>query len=137
MVDFFIPTQTRNPSNSATRHSRIASILHSKENRAQRDMARAFTVAALRKSDTRTADLLPAVVTLTRWSSGRLDAHDGLPAALKRVVDGIALALGIDDGGPLVAWQYAQKKVSPKVFGVWVQIERAQVDGKAKGGRLE
>ncbi len=54
---------------------------------------------------------LPAAVTLTRVSPATLDAHDGLPAALKHVVDGLAEWLGCDDGDTsAVTWTYAQRR---------------------------
>jgi len=68
----------------------------------------------------------PMVVTLTRIAPRRLDAHDGLPASLKAVVDGIADALGIDDGSASVAWVYAQRKGAAKEYAVEVTIEQAR-----------
>jgi hypothetical protein len=70
--------------------------------------------------------LLPCRVTLRRLSSHwrGLDAHDGLPGALKNVVDGIADALGVDDGGPFVTWAYENKRCARGHFGVEIEIER-------------
>ncbi len=48
-------------------------------------------------------------VTMTRVSAGTMD-DDGLRAALKGIRDGIAIRLGVNDGGPLVRWEYAQEK---------------------------
>jgi len=47
-------------------------------------------------------------VRLTRIAPRQLDS-DGVPAALKAVRDGLADALRIDDGSPLVLWTYAQE----------------------------
>lgn len=64
----------------------------------------------------------PAIVTMTRHSAGHLDT-DNLAGAFKAVRDGIALALGIDDGGTLVEWRYDEAKVKRRDFGVSVKIE--------------
>jgi hypothetical protein len=50
---------------------------------------------------------LPAVVRLTRLSSGRLD-DDNLRGALKAVRDGIADAFGVADNDPRLTWEYEQ-----------------------------
>lgn len=63
------------------------------------------------------------VVTLTRISPGVLDSHDNLAGSLKNVVDGIADALQVNDGGYRVQWRYAQEKCKRGDFGVRVQIE--------------
>lgn len=65
-------------------------------------------------------NLGPAVVVrMTRFSRGTLD-DDGLRSALKSVRDGIASWLRIDDGSPLVAWDYHQEKGEPRIeVGVW------------------
>lgn len=53
----------------------------------------------------------PFVVTLTRIGKRNLDAHDNLRDACKFVVDGIAKALGVDDGDTsAVRWEYAQER---------------------------
>ena len=55
--------------------------------------------------------LWPVTVSLTRLSPSKgLDAHDGLPASQKFIVDGIAEALGVDDADPRVTWTYAQER---------------------------
>lgn len=54
-------------------------------------------------------------VVLTRHSRGKLDAHDGLPAALKHVVDGVADALAIEDNDSRIEWRYAQAPGGPSV----------------------
>ncbi len=61
--------------------------------------------------------VLPCIITLTRYSMGQLDAHDGLPNAFKAVVDGIADAMGIRDNNPGVQWKYEQAKAPARCFG--------------------
>lgn len=121
---FSILVHTKNPMNQSFGNSRIAAILQRKQDGEERDCARAETLAALRRDGIHAADLIPAVVTLTRVSAGTLDAHDGLRVALKRVVDGIALALGVDDGGRFVEWRYGQRKGPVRHHAVEVHIVR-------------
>jgi hypothetical protein len=49
------------------------------------------------------------MVTLTRHAPRKLDT-DNLAGALKAARDGIAAALGVDDGDPRIEWRYAQAK---------------------------
>lgn len=67
---------------------------------------------------------LPCIVTITRVSPRLLDSHDNLRSALKATVDGIAVALNIDDRDPRVEWRYAQAKGKPAAVVVEFQ-ERA------------
>lgn len=119
MIKFTVPLKTKNPLNGAQGRSRGA----------------VFAKAARRKkerADSKTAALVacgigwlpPAspVVGLTRLSPGKLDG-DGLQAALKSVRDGIADALGVNDGSDAVKWVYEQRKCKRGQFGVEVSIE--------------
>jgi hypothetical protein len=60
---------------------------------------------------TLSADVLAfgGTVTLTRCAPRKLDS-DNLASALKACRDGIASALGVDDGDPRIEWRYAQAK---------------------------
>jgi hypothetical protein len=98
-----------------------------KKNREQRRRAQLHTLGALGKARVDRRELIPAIVTISRLSAGQLD-DDNLAASIKHVRDGIADALGIDDGGPFVQWRYAQIKVAPKVYAVRVQIEKIATD---------
>ncbi len=60
------------------------------------------------------------VVTITRLGPRRLDT-DNLSSAGKGCRDGIADALGVDDGDDFVEWRYAQECPSP--YGVRVRVE--------------
>ena len=52
----------------------------------------------------------PWVVTLTRHGPRKLD-DDNLSAAFKRIRDGVADALGVDDGNRRrVRWEYKQRR---------------------------
>lgn len=72
----------------------------------------------------------PVVVEVTRVApSDGLDPHDGLPASMKPVVDGIADALGLaSDRDPRVAWRYAQRR-GP--WGIEIRIRDAEQKGAA------
>ena len=67
---------------------------------------KAATAAALRG---REPPALPALVTITRVSPGRLD-DDGATASAKHVRDAVAEWLGCDDGDPRVTWAVVQAK---------------------------
>ena len=52
---------------------------------------------------------MPLTVTLTRIAPGKLD-DDNLQSALKAVRDGVADAIGVDDGDSRYEWKYAQER---------------------------
>lgn len=62
---------------------------------------------------------LPATITIERVGKRKLDS-DNLAISAKAVRDGIADALGIDDGDPRLDWQYRQSV--GKAYTVWVTI---------------
>ena len=64
----------------------------------------------------------PLAVKLTRVAPRALD-DDNLRGALKAVRDGVADALGVDDGHASIMWQYAQEKGPPKTYAVVVEVE--------------
>jgi hypothetical protein len=61
-------------------------------------------------------------VTLTRIAPRPLDT-DNLARSFKAVRDGIADALGIDDGSKRLTWNYAQEKGPPKKYAVRIEIQ--------------
>ena len=66
------------------------------------------------------------VVTITRLGKRKLD-DDNLASSAKHVRDGIADALGIDDGDERLRWRYRQE--TPKPYGVRVEMVGGD-DGK-------
>jgi hypothetical protein len=75
---------------------------------------------------------LPVLVTLTRRGVQLMDAHDGLRASLKHVVDGVADAFRIKDNDSRIAWAFTQEKVKRQSeCGVRITIAA----GGAKGRR--
>lgn len=65
---------------------------------------------------------LGGTVTLTRCAPRKLDT-DNLAGALKACRDGIAAALGVDDGDPRVAWVYRQEPCKAGEQHVAVTVE--------------
>ena len=61
-------------------------------------------------------------ITITRIGAKYLDP-DNLANSSKHVQDGIADALGIDDGSERITWFYAQVKGRPKEYSVMVEIK--------------
>jgi hypothetical protein len=59
-------------------------------------------------------------IAFMRWGPRALD-DDNLRASLKAIRDGVADALGIDDGDPRITWEYAQER--RKAYGVRIRIE--------------
>ena len=70
----------------------------------------------------RALGLVSLVVTITRIGPRALDS-DNLAASGKHVRDGVADALGVDDGDPRITWLYAQEK-GP--YGVRIEIREAK-----------
>jgi hypothetical protein len=122
-IRFSIPIRLKSTLNANLGNSKWAAIQKAKEYAAQKSTARIHTMGALARARVTPRDLLPAVVRFTRLSAGRLD-DDNLAAAFKRIRDGVALVLGVDDGGPFVRFEYAQKKGPPKVHAIMIEIWR-------------
>ena len=61
------------------------------------------------------------VVTLTRIAPCKLDT-DNLARSFKAIRDGVADALGIDDGSERITWLYAQRKGGVREYAVLVEI---------------
>lgn len=65
---------------------------------------------------------LPATIRFTRYSFQTLDT-DNLAGAFKAIRDALASEIGIDDGSPLVDWQYAQVQINKRDIYFTVEIE--------------
>ena len=48
---------------------------------------------------------------------------DNLASSLKAVRDGVADAMGVDDGCSRIQWCYAQRKGKPREYAVLVEIQ--------------
>lgn len=124
-VEVLFTMRTVNASNRPRSNSRLAAVIQAREERGRLERTRLEVTGAMARARLKPADLIPAVVTITRFSAGSLDAHDGLRSALKRVVDGVAACLGIDDGRGPVRWLYEQVRAPRGVHGIKIRIERA------------
>lgn len=126
MIKFSIPIKTVNPLNGAQGRTRGAVFAKAARRKREREAARCCVLAALAERGYGSLGFwharVKATATLTRISAGVLDS-DAAPAALKSVRDGIADALGINDGSDAVIWKYEQKKCKRGAFGVEVTIE--------------
>lgn len=123
---FVLRIKTQNLANAQRGTSRRQAMGRIHAAKRARQSAEIVTRAMMLRENIPPSMLLPCRVTLRRMSSHwrGLDSHDGLPGALKNVVDGIADALGIDDGGPFAVWKYENKRVARGFFGIEVLIER-------------
>ncbi len=127
MVSLTLPVKTTNPANGSQGWSKDASYAKARRRRGERATAR-IAVAALVGGSGPFAPALAGVtrltVTLTRLApSDGLDPHDGLGAALKGTIDGVADALGLkNDRDARVTWVLAQERA--KTYGVRIEISR-------------
>lgn len=64
---------------------------------------------------------VPTKVHLSRIAPKKLDT-DNLVGSFKATRDGIADAIGIDDGDERIKWEYDQRKGNPKEYAVIVEI---------------
>jgi len=71
--------------------------------------------------------ILPATVTLTRLGPRTLDS-DNCAGAMKHIRDGVADAIGVDDGDERYDWQYRQEK--SKTYGVRIEIHPTHPQGQ-------
>jgi hypothetical protein len=123
-VTFTVGIRLRNPSNYGRTQSALAATIAARERRTEHQAGCIHTRAAMAKAGLRPTDLVPAVVTLVRVSAGRLDEHDGLRSSMKWFVDGIAEALGVDDGGGAIQWLYHQQRGARGRHAIGVRIQR-------------
>lgn len=116
----------RNPLNAAWGNSLRSGFARSNEKKKHEERARLETRRALARARVRGADLLPCVVTMTRLGAGRLD-DDGLAAAFKKIRDGIAAELLVDDGSRFVRFLPRQRKAPPGTHGIEIAIWRGNL----------
>ena len=117
-----IPVKTTNPNNGSQGFSKGASMSNARRRKAQRQ---AVGLACRWILSSHGSPHPPWVVTVTRVApSNGLDPHDGLGAALKGCIDGIADALGLkSDRDPRVTWVLAQRRGAKAEYCVEVVIE--------------
>lgn len=117
-----VPLRTRNPNNGAIGMTKGAAMAKAASRKRERS-----TLGTVVKLTAMTRKLPPAPwrVTVTRVAPSQgLDPHDGLGAALKGCIDGIADALGLrNDRDERVTWVLEQRRGKPGAYGVEVLIE--------------
>ncbi len=119
-IEFLVPVKVLSLAN-ARLHWRRRAKLARWHRAAGWALARAAGVESFKASDR-------LKITLTR-SGGRPMDSDNLAAALKGVRDGIADALGVDDGSETIDWIYGQRLSRP--VGVAVSIELLDQGGRS------
>jgi crossover junction endodeoxyribonuclease RusA len=118
-----LPIRTSSP-NGGNPGNRRAAVARSREKKEHRLLARMMLGGALGRRGLKGCDLAPVVVTMTRVSPGTLD-DDNLASACKAARDGIADALGIDDGDTeRLRFVYRQRKADKGQHAVEVLVEQ-------------
>lgn len=118
-----IPVRTVNPLNIGLGMSRGAAMAKAAAHRREKASARLHVMGALRHLGINPKELLPCVVTLTRKSPSKLD-DDGAIACMKWIRDGVAGAIGVDDGSRFIRFRVRQRKCKRGEFGVECTIEK-------------
>ena len=113
MIEVFLPIKTLSEANLRTHWAQRARRV-----RSQRENACLLVRVKLGRPPARASQIR---VRLTRIAPRTLDS-DNLAAALKAVRDGVADALGMDDGDECIEWAYAQRKGEPREYAVLVEI---------------
>ncbi len=121
-MTFTIHVKTTNPNNGGQGWSRNAAFAKARARKAQREAAHVLTRAHVGRDPT-----FPVTVTVTRVApSAGLDPHDGLGAALKGCIDGIADGLGLkNDRDARVTWVLGQRRGAAGAYSVEVTVEAA------------
>lgn len=113
MIDITLPIRTVNPTNNRQHWRKVWA-------RGKKQRSAAHAASVLHGVDAE--EPLPAIVTMTRISTGTLD-DDNLRPALKSIRDGIADAFGVPDNDPRIEWRYAQAKGKRGDHAVRITIE--------------
>ena len=106
---------------------------HARRARKQREAARTIVRAHILRNKVVPVDS-HLTISLTRVAPRALDS-DNLAGSFKAVRDGVADALGIDDGSPLLEWRYCQARGLAKEYAVLVEIEQTGQAQQGKAGK--
>jgi len=119
VITFVAQLKTKNLLNLAHGISRNAMFARARVKKSQRTLMAMLTKANVRNPE------FPLKVTITRIApSNGLDPHDGLGAALKGCIDGIADGLGLkNDRDVRVEWVLRQTRGKPREYAVRVDVE--------------
>lgn len=121
-VTLRLPLRLVNINNTREHHM----VLHRRESR-HRFLARVTLEQATREAR---RWLVASKVTITRVAPRKMD-DDGCVASAKSVRDGVADALGVDDGDPSITWSYAQQKGGARGRSVPVGSTRKNTRNRA------
>jgi hypothetical protein len=125
-VRFAFDMKTRNALNAAWGNSQKAGLGRASEKKREEKTTRVHARRALRAVGLTGAELVPCIVVMNRLGAGRLD-DDGLASALKKVRDGIAHELMIDDGSRFIRFRPRNVKAPPHTCTIEISIWRANV----------
>ena len=114
MMEVLLPVRTWSEANARVHWAKRA-----RRARIQRQAARTIVRAALTSME-RPAES-KCTIELCRIGPRQLDS-DNLAGSLKAVRDGVADALGLDDGDPRLVWLYDQRRGKPGEYAVLVRI---------------
>lgn len=119
MIQFEIPIKTQ-----CSLNSRMHPLKRARLVKGERRTARMVTISNVPPPDDAAEFRIPSGIKLMRKHSGVALDDDNLRGYLKGTRDGVADALGINDGDARVSWQYGQRKVAKRSdFGVEVEIQ--------------
>mgnify|MGYP000283041968 CR=1 FL=1 len=119
MMEVLLPIRTWSEPNLRVHWAKRARRAH-KQREAARMLVRA-ALAPLPPWNSIRAGNRKLKVWLWRIGPRELDS-DNLAAALKAVRDGVADALGMDDGDPRLLWCYGQRRGKPGEYAIQVEI---------------
>lgn len=126
-IKIVLPIKTKSPNTSHAMTRGQAMALGAMRKR-HHELAQLAVASHLRSRGLTGADFVPVLVTMTRVSAGSLD-RDNLVAALKWCRDGVAEALGIDDGDEARLRFVCDQRPGPKkVYQVEILIEHEVID---------
>lgn len=120
MMKVILPIRTWSEPNLRGHWARRARRAH-KQREAARMLVRA-ALASLPPWNPAREGKRKRTIWLIRLAPRELDS-DNLVASMKAVRDGVADALGMDDGDDRLRWRYAQRRGKPGEYSVLVEIE--------------
>lgn len=117
MIKIELPIRTVSEANAREHWRR-----KSQRAKSQRALTSMAVSSAIKGDNTTLLRCERIAVTLTRLGVRMLDS-DNLQSSFKAVRDGVADAVGIDDGSSFYTWVYKQEQ--SKTFGIRIEIEKA------------
>ena len=116
-MKYVLPIQPVNRNNQRMHWAKLHRLT-----RAERHAACLITRSVLDASATAKIERLGAIVRLTKINKRRFYKGDNLNSSLKAIRDGIADAIGINDGDDRLEWEYDQRTEGRYAVEVEVMI---------------